>query len=1687
MNSERDMVYRGMEKKRKKYRNLRRIARVLLVILFLFVGLILFIRSPWGQDIIVSKVTNYVSEKTKTKVEIKRLFITFSGAISLEGLYLEDKKGDTLIFSNALEADLPIFPILFQNELHLKSLDWSGVTANVIRSENAETFNFNFLLDALVSQDSTAVQSENTSMAISLGSLNFSDFKIKYNDAYLGIDSDLKLGKLDVDANQVDLEQLRFSIENLKLTDTKINYKQTKPFITKKDTTETGLPYLSIANLEIKNVMANYQSVPDKVYADANIGHFLLLLPKANLENNIFEIDQIALEDSDFDLRMEEQQPLAKDSISISSTASISFEWREYQIDAARISLQNNTFNYRLGNNSPTDDEFNPKAISISGLVLESDKMVYRPKTATIELDELSFRERSGFQLKHLAFDANVEDNKSSFSHLEIKTNNSTLSGELDLKYASFDKLMKNPEETIVALNVPNLNLALEDAFVFQPGLAKNEYIKKATKKPFLGHATANGTLSSIQIPELNMTWGEGTSLMIKGRLDNITAIDSLFFDLTTIKVTSQRDDLLQFVSEKELGIEIPQTVLVEASGKGSFENFSTDALMKIPEGTVQLSGNFKNQEQPKFDGTLKVDSLHLEKLLKNEQLGAISFTMNLSGNGNNLNTLNAQISSKFNQLEFNNYDFSTLSLNGSIAQGKGTIDLRFKDKNLNLNANTYLNLDSLNSKIKLSLDVIGADLYALGITKNNIKVGGKVNADFTGNTDDYKLNAGVYEGLAVMNGEQYRIDAIEISTKISKDSTDLKINSDFLKGALQSNAAPAQISTALQNQFRNYFAKSDSISSTEAVNPVRLKMNLSLQPVPVLTEVFFSGIEQLDSITMQADFDASTKNLSAKLFLPLAKYNGSSIDSLSFAATGDSTNLNFSTGFNALVTGPIRIKKTTLEGQLKSQELLLDFNSFDDDEKLMHIASEMNLAKDTIGLHINPSQLIFNKKEWNIPQNNAIKLGENFLELKNMALSRDEQKLTFSNAVADIKKEHVGLIFENFKLQTFLSYLNPDENLVSGMVQGNLVVENPFEAPGIIADFRIDELGVLQNSLGNLSLNAISKGLTEYDFDLSVKEGALDLDLTGDYSAAETGAKLDLDLNLNALELKAIEGFSKDAIKESHGYISGNIKVSGTTTDPQYDGNLAFNETDFKVTALNAILKINDETLRINNSGLYLENFSIRDANESAFTMDGTILTEELTNPEFELSLQAEKFQLLNSTKEDNELFYGEASIDADVTIKGSLNLPKIDGRLKVRKVTEVTYVVPESQLDVEERDGVVIFVNRANPDAILTRKDQEETPAFFRGIDVSTILEIADDAVFHIIIDERTGDNLQVSGDAALNLNVAPNGNISLTGRYELNSGHYETSLYNLVKRKFEINPGSTITWLGDPTDAKLDVTAIYNVETSAAPLMASVTSGEDISVTSKYRQVLPFLVYLNVDGELLEPKLSFKLDMPEDEQGSLSGAVYGQVQQLNEQESELNKQVFSLLALNRFFPDSGSDGSSGGTVALARDNVNKVLSTELNTFSDKMLGKTGFELDFDLDSFTDYQGDSPQDRTQLNINAKKKLFDDRLIVTAGSAVDVEGSAAAGQEETPIIGNVSLEYLLTQDGRYRLKGFRKNEYQNIIDGQLIVTGIALIFNREFNAFSQLFNPLKSNTLENKDTKKEATQETKSSGKKEN
>ena len=458
-----------------------------------------------------------------------------------------------------------------------------------------------------------------------------------------------------------------------------------------------------------------------------------------------------------------------------------------------------------------------------------------------------------------------------------------------------------------------------------------------------------------------------------------------------------------------------------------------------------------------------------------------------------------------------------------------------------------------------------------------------------------------------------------------------------------------------------------------------------------------------------------------------------------------------------------------------------------------------------------------------------------------------------------------------------------------------------------------------------------------------------------------------------------------------------------------------------------------------------------MEDKDSNSFVVNGEVLIDNLLNPEFDLDLRARNFQALNSTKEDNELFYGTATFDADATLTGDLNVPNLDMDITIGSNTDFTYVMPEEELAMQERDGIVIFTNREDPDDILTGNEEEES-ATLTGYNINALININEEAAFNIIIDEQTGDNFRVKGDGELDFNISPNGRMTLAGRYTMSGGHYEMSLYNLVKRRFEIAEGSRLTWAGDPFDATLDVSAIYRVETSPASLMAT---GE----SNQFRRELPFLVYLNVDGELMQPKLSFGLQMPDDERGAGGGAVYGRLQQLNSQEAELNKQVFSLLVLNRFYPSSNNAGDSGGNLSIARDNLNQALADQLNMFSDKLLGDTGIQLNFGVDSYTDYQGNTATQRTQVDIEAQKSLLDDRLIVSVGSEVGVQGGNRPGEEASPLIGNVSIEYLLTENGRFRLKGFRRNEFENVIDGQLIVSGIAFIFTREFNEFQELWD----------------------------
>ncbi|WP_432410940.1 translocation/assembly module TamB domain-containing protein [Rasiella sp. SM2506] len=1667
MSTEKPVIKKTPPKTKKRFRWLRIIARCVLGILIFLLLLVAFIRSEWGQSIIVERAVTYVSDKTNTKVTLERAFVGFDGDIILEGLFLEDKNGDTLVYSKSLEADIPLWPIIKGSGIGVDAIHWKGLRANIHREDTITGYNFQFLIDAFVTETSEpqALDTSQTPLEISIGEVTLDDIAIDFNDAVLGIESKFVVGHLEADMETTDLEKMIFRADELLVENATISYFQL-PIPLDPNGAPVPLPILSANKLTIKNTKASYKAYTERIAAELDIQEFSVALPNIDLTTSTFELDEMYLSNSSILINTEFEDNALTDKVTevIEDVKEdiIRFEWPDIRFTIPAFEIENSNITYRVANAKVKKGTFNPNILQLNDLTIKASNIGLGDKALTAIIENTTFKEGSGFQLKNLGFDAKITDSNTSITSVHVILNqNRITNGSLKAKYPSIKALIEQPENSSLDANIPSFQLDIAEIFQFQPSLRENEYLATLSKKLLTGNLKAHGVLSAITIPNATVQWGKTTKISANALIKNATDPDNLAFEVPRFKANTIKGDVLKFVSEEEIGVNLPEVIELKGNLFGNLNAVKTDAMVTTSQGIATLKGNFDFTNNIIFDANLKIDHYNIGALMQNAEIGKLSLTVDTRGSGSSINTLDATLEAVVTDFSFRDYAIKDLKLEGNFKNGEGELKSKYKDENLNIDLSSEILLDSVATKASIYLDVIGADLQALGVMKRNVRTGLKIAADFKGNLDDFDVVSTIGDGVFVYDDKTYLLGDVLATAHIRKDTTSIWVDNKLLNLTLESNSNPQQFSKALQEHIFSYFYRDVTVSDTLAA-PVNLYVKSTIRQAPILNEVFLVNLKDLDTVSIDVAFQQKKRKLKASITAPHINYSGMELDSLVFTMDTDADAIDFNLGFKNIVAGPLNIQRTIFKGKQTNNELNLDFIAFEDKEKMIQISSKTTGNSDRLRFHILPDSLLIQKQKWQTPDTNEIIITDKKFDFNDFNFSNGEQSVAFVDDLPR-SKDHVAVNFKNFELAEILNYLNPKEQFAEGTLTGQVIVEEPFGNTGIVADFDISRLKMLDVALGTLAVDANAVGGNTYDFKALLSGGEIDLAITGDYLANDEAGQINLDLNINTFNMSALEGFSLGTIKETKGSFSGTFNINGSITDAKYDGSLNFKQAGFKIAALNAGFLLPSETLRITNEGLRMSNFTVQDENGNTLIVDGSVGTESLVNPTFDLNIVANQFQVINATKEDNDLVYGQAQFNAKASIKGDLQIPIVTIDASIDENTNITYVMPSATVNLEERDGIVIFVNRENPDAILTR--QEEQTATFAGFDIKAFIRVGDAAKVTIVIDENTGDNFNVYGKGDFVFTMNPNGRMTLTGAYDVSGGHYEMSLYNLVKRKFLLDPSSRVSWAGDPFDANLDVRAVYEVEASASPLMAGGgTSSLSPQEQQRFRQVLPFYVYLNVDGELTKPVINFELDMPEDEQGAIGGQVYGRVQQINQQDGELNRQVFSLLVLSRFYPEGNNDGSRGGVASIARDNLNDALSDQLNLFSDKLLGNTGVELDFGLDSYTDYQGETPQERTQLEIAARKKLFNDRLIVSVGSDVDIQGSSTT-DEATPLIGNVSLEYILTENGRYRLKGFRRNQFENVIDGQTIVSGLALIFTQEFNKFDELWDALLRST----------------------
>lgn len=1634
------------------------------------VYLILFV--PKVQKWLSGKTADYIENQIGTKVEIGGIYLSYPNGVSIEKVYLEDQQSDTLLYTGLLDVSIDYFALL-HGEVEISEVNLANATANI--SVNKDTvFNFDYIINSFVSDTATQAPADTSTstMDIDLGTVNLRNVKFSYFSEPDGMSTAFNIGNLLLEVDEFDLNNQVYIADNITIEDTKgeLDIFKLVPS-TETDTTEINMT-VGTKNLTVKNVDFKFSDQPTELNLAANVGLLKATAEPISLASYQVNLDKILLENSTVDFSM-------KSDTTATEVGTNEESGEIWKIALNEIQSNNLTFNYDDKTYVPTPNVVDFSHLGITLNELSANSIYFNGiDDLGANITQLSANEKSGFKLYNTNVGLEMTNNLIEVKPLQLNTNYSSFNAPTKLEFTSIESISENIGSLQLKSTFNNTKIGLGDLSFFSPEVLKEIPIKNPKNQTFNVTGSVNGAVNNLNFNKLTVV-NNANKIKLNGVIAGLPEVENLKYDLNTIYFSSTEKSLRALLSDSLLptALNLPKKLELNANAKGNTQNLSTKLELTTSLGNLQAKGlakNLKDSVNAAYNFKINLPSFALGTFLNDSLLGNIGFEGKIEGTGLTIETANVELDARVKDFDYNNYRYSDLSINGKFENQTFGGEMHMNDSNLVFDFNGIAKLDSTLPKFDFVLNLEGADLQNLGFYNEDLRLRGKLDIDLEGNNLE-NLNGGfeIRDVLVIKNEKQYAVDSLLFISIIDTNYTDISIKSNLLDAEFKGKIKLADLATTFQNHFDQYLGKRNDAITTGKQD---FKFDISLHDPDLLTEVILPDLSKFETGDINGAFNSETDQLDINMYFSRIIYSDLVIDSLYFISKSDAEKMNADLNVKRIGYDTLAINNISFSNTLQNNKLVSYFKIVDDSAKAqLQIAGELSSDNNNYKFQLFEKEQIINYDYWQTNPNNEIVFAEN-LQVNNVTLSHENEKIQLQS-----KGEYLEAGLTNFELENIFDLIqrnNTQANtfgllikeasekakeqndsltldtmkpILSGELNAKLnlpMAENAM----LNGDLSIDQIEVQGIAIGNLTASAETVNTNQTKITTSLKgkgnkfnaDGVLGEDLT------------QFDLNIEKLKLKTIEAFSQGQLVNSSGFLSGNANYSTGANSTSASGEIQFNDIQFKSTFLGEEYHFKNEKISFNNDKIIFNKFTVLDSANQSFKINGNIGLSEIANPTFNLSVKSDNFQFLNTSKADeNDLFYGKVFISADIDLTGNLQKPKVRSSVSLNKGTDISFVVPSTEAASVNHEGIVKFVDKDNGLPALLREDKtiDTIKTDFEGVDLEAFININEQTKVTIVIDPITGDRLLVKGGGKIKTNIDVAGNISMNGIYEIKEGDYELRLYNLVRRRFDLVPSSKIIWNGDPLQATMDIEGMYTAKAAPIDLLGSQISNLNAAEQQQYKSKLPFEVILYIDGKIMEPIISFEIDLPDDEKGALGGVVLAKLQEINQDESELNKQVFSLIVLKRFFSqDPFSSGGAGSNAA--RQSVSQLLNQQLNSLTDKYV--KGVEIELNVDSYEDYGDDGElQGRTDLNVALSKQFLNDRVKVRVNGDFGVENNQS---NSSGIAGDVSVEYKITEDGRYSIKFYRDNKYAGFIEGQLVETGVSLIFTRDYQRLKDLF-----------------------------
>jgi hypothetical protein len=1659
-------------------------------LIFLIILILILIQTSFVQNLARKKIVSYLENKLKTKVKIGILSVKFPTAISLQNVFFEDQSKDTLLYGGELVVDLSMLKLL-RKDVDIQEISLNNLVVKIKRLAPDSVFNFQYIADAFaVGAPSASQPKDASSLKINIDRIFVNNTRIVFKDDVTGNDVDLAIGHLDTKISTFDPSHFVFDIPSITLKGLKGHVYQLQPSaqttLTKAVAPITsGSPNsLQFSNKEMKfsNIDVVYKNEPSKISSSFVIGDLNIHPKKFDLKNSIYTLKDASLNNSAIDIAM------LSPSIALSAkdTATGATSAPPFKIISEDLTINKSSLKYDDNSIPHKTDGMDYSHLNFIDLSLKANNLEYNIDTINVSITSASLTEQSGFVLNNLTTDFAMNPSGVSLKNLDIETPGSSIKKSAVITYSSLAAIQKDPGVLGLNLDLQNTKMSMRDLLLFVPQLREQLSSLPAGATLYVD-TKISGKVNDLNFKKLQLTGMGATAINASGIIKGLPDLKKLYADLIINTFKTSATDIHSLVPKGTLPatITLPESIAASGKIKGGMKHLATDLSINTSLGSANINGilvDITDQKKVEYNLALHAGNLQLGKLMQNEKLGPLTGDFKVTGRGLEPDIANANFSSTISNVTLNNYAYTNIQADGNIANKVYKINASVHDPNLEAELTAGGEFGGKFPDIQLKATIDSIKTLPLHLTTTSMEYHGDIDGDFT-NTDPDNL-AGkliVTHSILVNGNQRITLDSLKLIADNNNSIHTLSLQSNFINASIKGQYKLTQLADAFQQSINPYFSITQT-KSVAKINPYNFTVNAAVSNIAAL-KAFLPTLKELKPITVHSVF-ASDSGWTASLQSPHIVYGETIIDNVFMNVETKDSALVYSTSFKQIKSGTaISMYATTLNGTLKNNNINFSLN-IKDQKSADKYTLGGSLAIPSTGHYIfnlKPGNLLLNYAKWNIAEGNAIEYVDKDFQAHNFILSQGSRQLGIVSTQAG-SNSPLQINFKKFNLAALSGIVESDSLLVNGLLDGSATVTNIQTNPTFTTDLTVSDLSIYQDTIGNFAVKINNKIANTYHADLALKGRQNDVSLIGDYNMKSDNSSYDFTLNIGALQIKSVEGFTKGGIKNAKGFLTGKIALNGTLKSPNIDGRLNFHNVAFNVSAVNNVYKIDEASIAvINNKGIELNNFVIKDTANNTLAIGGIVNTSDFLNYNFDLTVKARNFQAINSSSKDNKLFYGKMIFSTTLTIKGTPIHPVIDGTLTINDKTDFTVVLPQEDPEVAKLDGVVRFVNYSltTEDSLLRVPYDSLNVAPLSGFDVSVNINVSKEASFNVIVDAANGDFLKLKGTGQLTAGIDASGKVTLAGSYEIDEGSYNLS-FNFLKRNFIIQKGSRIVWTGEPTAAQISITAIYIANAAPLDLIQNQTSGTNQTL---YKQKLPFEVHLTLASELLKPDISFDILLPSDKNYNVDNSIVSTVQnkliEVRQDPGEMNKQVFALLLLNRFVgqdPFSSSTGSlDAGT--LVTQSVSRLLTEQLNALTKNLI--EGVDINFDVASTQDYTTGSQQNRTDLNVGISKRLLNDRLTVTVGSDFELQGPQPAGNQQQNFAGNVSINYKLSKDGKYMLRAYRKNDYTDIIEGYVIETGIGFIISVDFNKFSELFT-----TKEQRRKKREIKKENKADNK---